>query len=311
MKKSNCLKRDLISLNDLTSGEIKQLFQMTKELKLKKKAKGRLPLQGKTLVLIFEKPSLRTRVTFEVAINQLGGEAIYLSPTDIKMGIRESISDIAKNLSCWVEGIIIRAFSQKTVVELSKNASIPVINALSDLEHPCQAIADLYTILEHKGRLKGIKLAYLGDGNNVCNSLILCSTKLGVDIRVATPEGYEPKKEIVKKAKEEAKKAGSKIEILNDPKLVVKNADIVYTDVWVSMGQEKERDKRLEVFPPYQVNKRLINLAKDDCLVMHCLPAHREEEITSEVMDGPNSIIFKQAENRLHTEKAILVKLLS
>jgi len=284
---------------------------MTKELKLKKKAKGRLPLQGKTLVLIFEKPSLRTRVTFEVAINQLGGEAIYLSPTDIKMGIRESISDIAKNLSCWVEGIIIRAFSQKTVVELSKNASIPVINALSDLEHPCQAIADLYTILEHKGRLKGIKLAYLGDGNNVCNSLILCSAKLGVDIRVATPEGYEPKKEIVKKAKEEAKKAGSKIEILNDPKLVVKNADIVYTDVWVSMGQEKERDKRLEVFPPYQVNKRLINLAKDDCLVMHCLPAHREEEITSEVMDGPNSIIFKQAENRLHTEKAILVKLLS
>jgi len=311
MKKSNCLKRDLISLNDLTSGEIKQLFQMTKELKLKKKAKGRLPLQGKTLVLIFEKPSLRTRVTFEVAINQLGGKAIYLSPTDIKMGIRESISDIAKNLSCWVEGIIIRAFSQKTVVELSKNASIPVINALSDLEHPCQAIADLYTILEHKGKLKGIKLAYLGDGNNVCNSLILCSTKLGVDIRVATPEGYEPKKEIVKKAKEEAKKAGSKIEILNDPKLVVKNADIVYTDVWVSMGQEKERDKRLEVFPPYQVNKRLINLAKDDCLVMHCLPAHREEEITSEVMDGPNSIIFKQAENRLHTEKAILVKLLS
>ena len=311
MKKSNCLKRDLISLNDLTSGEIKQLFQMTKELKLKKKAKGRLPLQGKTLVLIFEKPSLRTRVTFEVAINQLGGKAIYLSPTDIKMGIRESISDIAKNLSCWVEGIIIRAFSQKTVVELSKNASIPVINALSDLEHPCQAIADLYTILEHKGRLKGIKLAYLGDGNNVCNSLILCSAKLGVDIRVATPEGYEPKKEIVKKAKEEAKKAGSKIEILNDPKLVVKNADIVYTDVWVSMGQEKERDKRLEVFPPYQVNKRLINLAKDDCLVMHCLPAHREEEITSEVMDGPNSIIFKQAENRLHTEKAILVKLLS
>ncbi|PIU67680.1 MAG: ornithine carbamoyltransferase, partial [Armatimonadetes bacterium CG07_land_8_20_14_0_80_40_9] len=303
MKKSNCLKRDLISLNDLTSGEIKQLFQMTKELKLKKKAKGRLPLQGKTLVLIFEKPSLRTRVTFEVAINQLGGKAIYLSPTDIKMGIRESISDIAKNLSCWVEGIIIRAFSQKTVVELSKNASIPVINALSDLEHPCQAIADLYTILEHKGKLKGIKLAYLGDGNNVCNSLILCSTKLGVDIRVATPEGYEPKKEIVKKAKEEAKKAGSKIEILNDPKLVVKNADIVYTDVWVSMGQEKERDKRLEVFPPYQVNKRLINLAKDDCLVMHCLPAHREEEITSEVMDGPNSIIFKQAENRLHTEK--------
>jgi len=284
---------------------------MTKELKLKKKAKGRLPLQGKTLVLIFEKPSLRTRVTFEVAINQLGGKAIYLSPTDIKMGIRESISDIAKNLSCWVEGIIIRAFSQKTVVELSKNASIPVINALSDLEHPCQAIADLYTILEHKGKLKGIKLAYLGDGNNVCNSLILCSTKLGVDIRVATPEGYEPKKEIVKKAKEEAKKAGSKIEILNDPKLVVKNADIVYTDVWVSMGQEKERDKRLEVFPPYQVNKRLINLAKDDCLVMHCLPAHREEEITSEVMDGPNSIIFKQAENRLHTEKAILVKLLS
>ena len=311
MKKSNCLKRDLISLNDLTSGEIKQLFQMTKELKLKKKAKGRLPLQGKTLVLIFEKPSLRTRVTFEVAINQLGGKAIYLSPTDIKMGIRESISDIAKNLSCWVEGIIIRAFSQKTVVELSKNASIPVINALSDLEHPCQAIADLYTILEHKGKLKGIKLAYLGDGNNVCNSLILCSAKLGVDIRVATPEGYEPKKEIVKKAKEEAKKAGSKIEILNDPKLVVKNADIVYTDVWVSMGQEKERDKRLEVFPPYQVNKRLINLAKDDCLVMHCLPAHREEEITSEVMDGPNSIIFKQAENRLHTEKAILVKLLS
>jgi len=284
---------------------------MTKELKLKKKAKGRLPLQGKTLVLIFEKPSLRTRVTFEVAINQLGGKAIYLSPTDIKMGIRESISDIAKNLSCWVEGIIIRAFSQKTVVELSKNASIPVINALSDLEHPCQAIADLYTILEHKGKLKGIKLAYLGDGNNVCNSLILCSAKLGVDIRVATPEGYEPKKEIVKKAKEEAKKAGSKIEILNDPKLVVKNADIVYTDVWVSMGQEKERDKRLEVFPPYQVNKRLINLAKDDCLVMHCLPAHREEEITSEVMDGPNSIIFKQAENRLHTEKAILVKLLS
>lgn len=311
MEKSNRLKKDLISVDDLSLSEMKQIFQMTKELKLKKKAKGRLPLQGKALVLIFEKPSLRTRVTFEVAITQLGGEAIYLSFTDIKMGVRESISDIAKNLSCWVEGIIIRAFSHKTVVELAKNASIPVINALSDLEHPCQALADLYTILEHKGKLKGIKLAYVGDGNNVCNSLILCSTKLGVEMKVATPKGYEPEKEIVRKAKEKAKKAGSKIEILNDPKLAVKNADIVYTDVWVSMGQEKERDKRLKVFPPYQVNNKLINLAKDDCLIMHCLPAYREEEITSEVMDGPNSIIFEQAENRLHTEKAILVKLLS
>lgn len=311
MEKSNRLKKDLISVDDLSLSEMKQIFQMTKELKLKKKAKGRLPLQGKALVLIFEKPSLRTRVTFEVAITQLGGYPIYLSFTDIKMGVRESISDIAKNLSCWVEGIIIRAFSHKTVVELAKNASIPVINALSDLEHPCQAIADLYTILEHKGKLKGIKLAYVGDGNNVCNSLILCSTKLGVEMKVATPKGYEPEKEIVRKAKEKAKKAGSKIEILNDPKLAVKNADIVYTDVWVSMGQEKERDKRLKVFPPYQVNNKLINLAKDDCLIMHCLPAYREEEITSEVMDGPNSIIFEQAENRLHTEKAILVKLLS
>lgn len=311
MEKSNRLKKDLISVDDLSLSEMKQLFQMTKELKLKKKAKGRLPLQGKALVLIFEKPSLRTRVTFEVAITQLGGEAIYLSFTDIKMGVRESISDIAKNLSCWVEGIIIRAFSHKTVVELAKNASIPVINALSDLEHPCQAIADLYTILEHKGKLKGIKLAYLGDGNNVCNSLILCSTKLGVEMKVATPKGYEPEKEIVRRAKEEAKKTGGKIRIFNDPKLAVKDADIIYTDVWVSMGQEKERDKRLKVFPPYQVNKRLMNLAKDDCLVMHCLPAHRGEEITSEVMDGTNSIIFKQAENKLHTEKAILVKLLS
>jgi len=301
--------RDFISVNDITKNEFEEILSFAEDIK-NNPEKYKNKLKDKILAMIFEKPSLRTRVTFEVGMIQLGGEAIYLSPNDIQMGKREAVKDIARNLERWVDGIMIRTFAHEIVLELAEYANIPVINGLSDLLHPCQAMADFLTLKEKKGKLKGLKLAYLGDGNNVAHSLIYAASKCGVNISLATPPGYEPKKEIVEQALENAKDFGSIIEITNDPEEAVKEADAVYTDVWASMGQEKEREKRLKIFPPYQVNKRIMSLAKEDAIFMHCLPAHRGEEVTDEVIDSSQSVVFDQAENRLHVQKAIMILLM-
>jgi ornithine carbamoyltransferase len=291
------MKKDLISVKDLSSAELKGIFALTDKLK-KDKAKFGKVLAGKTLALVFQKPSNRTRVSFEVGMYQLGGHSIYLAPHEINLGVRESIVDAAKTLSRYVDAIVLRTFEHKNVLEMSRAASVPVINGLSDFSHPCQALADVYTIGEKLKSLKGVTLAYLGDGNNVCNSLIFAAAKSGMNMRAATPEGYEPKVS-----------AGS-LKLFHDPLAAVEGADVVYTDVWASMGQEQEAEARKKVFAPFQINSRLVKLAKKNCLVMHCLPAHRGEEITSEVMDSPHSVVFDQAENRMHVQKAILIKLL-
>jgi ornithine carbamoyltransferase len=260
--------------------------------------------------MIFQKPSLRTRVSFEVAMYELGGYAIYLAE-DIKFGIRESVPDIAKNLSRYVDVIIARVFDHKVLEELAKYADVPVINALSDLYHPCQIISDLFTIYEKKGKLKGLTLSFFGDGrNNVAHSLLLGCAKVGMNIKIAAPQEFYPYKEILDEAKNDAEKNKSSITITSDPNEAAKNVDIIYTDVWASMGEEKEAEYRKKIMMPYQVNDKIIKLAKKDCIVMHCLPAHREEEITSSVIDGKHSIVFDQAENRLHTQKAILYLIL-
>ena len=294
------MKRDFITMFDLKKEEIHQIFNLAKTLKdsQKKGVEHRL-LKHKTLAMIFEKPSLRTRVTFETGMTQLGGHAIYLAPSDIQLGKRETVPDAAKNLSRWVDIVMARVFAHKTVDDLAKNATIPVINGLSDLEHPCQIMADLFTIVEKKDSLDDVTLAYIGDGNNVCNSFVAASDLLGFRLKIATPAGYEPDENYISKAKNAA--------LTTDPREAVKDADIVYTDVWASMGQKKEATQRKEVFAPFQVNAELMKHAKDDTLVMHCLPAHRGEEITDEVIDGPHSIVFDEAENRLHIQKAIMV----
>ncbi|UCD06318.1 MAG: ornithine carbamoyltransferase [candidate division WOR-3 bacterium] len=294
------MKRDFITMFDLKKEEIHQIFELAKTLKnSQKKGVEHRILKYKTLAMVFEKPSLRTRVTFETGMTQLGGHAIYLAPSDIQLGKRETVPDAAKNLSRWVDIVMARVFAHKTVDDLAKNATIPVINGLSDLEHPCQIMADLFTIVEKKESLENITLAYIGDGNNVCNSFMAASNILGLRLKIATPAGYEPNKNYIAKAKYTA--------LTNDPRAAVKDADIVYTDVWASMGQEKEAAQRKEVFAPFQVNAELMKHAKEDTLVMHCLPAHRGEEITDEVIDGPHSIVFDEAENRLHIQKAIMV----
>ena len=301
--------KDFISVNDITTNEFEEILSLAQDIKNNpEKYKDRL--KDKILAMIFEKPSLRTRVTFEAGMIQLGGEAIYLSPSDIQMGKREPVKDVARNLERWVDGIMIRTFAHEIVLELAEYADIPVINGLSDLLHPCQAMADFLTLKEKRGKLRDLKLAYLGDGNNVAHSLIYAASKCGVNISLATPPGYEPKKEIIEQALENAKDFGSIIEITNDPEKAVKDADAIYTDVWTSMGQEKEREKRLKIFPPYQVNKRIMSLAKEDAIFMHCLPAHRGEEVTDEVIDSPQSVVFDQAENRLHVQKAIMILLM-
>jgi ornithine carbamoyltransferase len=264
-------------------------------------------LPGKTLAMIFEKPSLRTRVTFETGMTQLGGHAIYIQPSDIALGTRESVPDAARNFERMVQGIVARVFSHQTVVDLAKYANIPVINGLSDLEHPCQALADFLTIYEKKGDPKGLKVAFIGDGSsNTCHSLMLLAAKLGSNFAVGSPEGYEPDTVIWTAAKREAEENGVSIAITTDPMEAVKDADVIYTDVWTSMGQEVEREERLPLFRPYQVNQTLVDAAKDDVIVLHCLPAHRGEEITDEVIDGPHSVVFDQAENRLHAQKAVM-----
>jgi len=260
--------------------------------------------------MIFQKPSLRTRLSFDVAMLQLGGHALYLSPNEIQLGVRESIPDVARVTSRYVNGIMARVFAHEHVEELAHHATVPVINGLSDYVHPCQILADLFTIHEKRGQLTGLKLAYVGDGNNVCHSLLFGTTLTGMHITVATPPEYEPSPKAVQRAREIAAETGSEITLTHDPREAVADADIIYTDVWASMGQEAERERRLKVFPPYQVNAQLVAQARPDVMVMHCLPAHRGEEITDEVIDGPHSIVFDQAENRLHAQKAVLVELM-
>ena len=304
--------KDFISIHNLTASQVKEILDLAVDLKHKQKNNIKHEyLWAKSMAMIFEKPSTRTRVSFEIGMWQLGGLAINLDQEAIGLGTRESIGDVAKTLSRFADAILIRTFSHDKVVDLAKFATVPVINALSDLLHPCQALSDVFTIQEKKGKdLKGIKMAYIGDGNNVCHSLMFAAAKVGLNLTVATPKGYEPNADIVEMALKDGKKAGVEIDILNDPVIAAKDADVIYTDVWASMGQEKETEKRRKVFIKYQVNRELIKLAKPDYIFMHCLPAHRGDEVTDEVIDSPNSVVFDQAENRLHVQKAILVKLL-
>ncbi len=303
----NMKGKSLVEIQDLTLEEIYQIFELSSSLKLKLlSGEPHQLLEGKTLGMIFAKPSTRTRVSFEVGIYQLGGIGMYFGPNDLQLKRGETITDTARVLSRYLNGIMIRTFSHQDVIDLAKYASIPVINGLTDLHHPCQVLADLFTILEKKRKLEGLKLAYVGDGNNMAHSLLQGCSKVGMDISIASPKGYEPLKEIVEQAKENAKYFNSKVEVFENPVDAVKDADIVYTDVWVSMGQESEAEERKKKFMPYQVNSELVKHAKDDYLFMHCLPAHRGEEVTDEVADSPNSVIFDEAENRLHVQKAIM-----
>jgi len=300
---------DLVSLADPTPQEIEEILDLAATMK-GNPGHYADALAGKTLAMIFEKPSLRTRVTFEAGMTQLGGHAIYLAPTDAQIGTRESVPDVARNLERWVDGVMARTFAHKTVVDLASYAEIPVINGLSDFTHPCQGLADYMTLREIKGDLKGRTLAYVGDGNNVCHSLLFGGAALGVGVRVGVPKGYEPSPTVVAAAKRRAAETGGSIEITHDPREAVRGADAVYTDVWASMGQEAEAEARREVFRPYQVNAALMALAGEDAVFMHCLPAHRGEEVTDEVADSPSSIIFPQAENRLHAQKAVMLLLM-
>lgn len=301
------MKKDLLTIGELSPENIEKILERSHILKEKQKNREPYcPLIGKTLGMFFEKASTRTRVSFEVGIYQLGGQAIFLTPQDLQIGRGESIADTARVLSRYIDGLMIRTFSQRMVEELAKHATIPVINGLTDTHHPCQILSDLFTIKEKKGNLKGLKLCYIGDGNNVANSLLEGAAKVGINMSLACPGGYEPDEKILRTVGEEVKKAGASLELLRDPLKAAQGADILYTDVWASMGQESEREKRLKVFRPYQINRKIVEAAKPDVLVMHCLPAHRGEEITDDVIDGPNSIVLDQAENRLHTQKAIL-----
>ncbi len=303
--------RDFISLNDFTWEEIDQFLKTALMIKLRLKAGEPFqPLTGKTLGMVFTKPSTRTRIAFEVAMYQLGGHALFLSAQELQLRRGETIEDTGRVLSRYLDGIMIRTFAHQDVLDLAAAASIPVINGLTDLLHPTQVLADLLTIYEKKGHLIGLKMAYLGDGNNMTHSLLYGAAKTGIHFTAATPKGYEPDSGIVARAKEEASKWGAQIRVTEDPYEAVKDADIIYTDVWASMGQEEEHAKRLKEMQPYQINAELMAKAPGHALFMHCLPAHRGEEVTDEVIDGPQSIVFDQAENRLHAHKAILTLLL-
>jgi len=306
------MKRDFIAISDYSAAELQELLNLAIELKTRH-FKGDNPplLKGKVLGMIFQKPSLRTRVSFDMAMRHVGGDALYISPNEIGLGQRESIADVAMVLSGYVEGIMARVFEHAHVVELAKWASIPVINGLSDYNHPCQGMADAMTIVEKFGQMKGLNVSYIGDANNVAVSLMHICSKLGANFTIASPAGYDLNPEAVKLAKQFAAVSGSKIHELRDPHEAVKEADVIYTDTWTSMGQEAEAKNREAIFPPYQVNARLVSEARSHVIVMHCLPAHRNHELTDEVADGPHSVIFPQAHNRLHAQKAILVKLLA
>ncbi|MCQ1536376.1 ornithine carbamoyltransferase [Methanosarcina sp. KYL-1] len=302
------MKKDVLSITDLSREEIYQLLESAVDLKEKRKAgKTTEFLKNKSLGMIFEKSSTRTRVSFEVAMSDFGGHSLYLNSRDIQVGRGETIEDTARTLSGYLHGIMARVISHETVKKLAEYSTIPVINALSDREHPCQILGDFMTIMEFKNRLEGLKFAWVGDGNNVCNSALLGSAIVGMEFVIACPKGYEPKAEFL----EQAKALGGKFTITDDPREAAKDADVIYTDVWVSMGDEAEQEKRLRDFTRFQVNAELLKLAKPDVIVMHCLPARRGLEITDEVMDGPHSVVFEEAENRLHAQKALILKLLA
>ncbi len=302
------MSKHFLTLNDFSSDEIHKLISVAERVKAGTE-KTKI-LKDKNIAAIFQKPSTRTRVSFEVAVNHLGGNFIFLRADELQLSRGEPVKDTARVLGRYVDGIVARVYEHNDLVELAKYSGVPVINALSDLYHPCQILADFLTIKEKKKKLKGLKLSYIGDGNNVCNSLLIGCTKIGMDISVGSPERYAPKSEIVEKAKKNAKESGSNLEILTSPREAVENADIVYTDVFVSMGVEKESEERLKTFiPDFQVNAKLLEYASPDAIVMHCLPAHRGQEITEDVLEGKKSVVWDQAENRLHSQKAILLYL--
>ncbi len=299
--------RDILCLQDFEREEIETILKTAEMMKIWNKiGKPHRVLEGKTLGMIFQKPSTRTRVSFEVGIYQLGGYGLYLNAQDLQLRRGETIADTARVLSRYVDGIVARVYAHRDIEALAKYGSIPVINALSDFSHPCQALADYQTILEKKGRIQGVKVVYVGDGNNVAHSLMIAGTKLGADVVVATPEGYEPDERVIKWAEKNAAESGGSFELFHDPVKAVKDADVIYTDVWASMGQEAEAEERRKIFRPFQVNKDLVKHAKPDYIFMHCLPAHRGEEVTDEVVDSPNSVVFDEAENRLHAQKAVM-----
>jgi len=302
-RRSTDRKRDLISIADLTRAQLEEIITLAQRLKADRRTGWPHPLlAGKTLAMIFEKPSLRTRVTFEVGIGQLGGHAVYLAPQDIGLGTRETVADVAQNLSRWVDLIMARTFAHATIVELAEHATVPVINALSDLLHPCQILADCLTLIEQRGQLDGLKVTFVGDGNNVVNSWINAASKFPFHFALACPAGYEPDAEVLKRGR----KNGAQVTVTSSVEEAVRDADAVYTDVWTSMGQEDEREKRLQAFKGYQVNARVMAKARKNALVMHCLPAHRGEEITADVLESPQSVVLEQSENRLHVQKAIM-----
>ncbi|MCA9933077.1 MAG: ornithine carbamoyltransferase [Ardenticatenaceae bacterium] len=303
--------KHFLSIAALTPDELLALLDLATQLKQEWRSGGNKPiLQGKSLALVFQKPSLRTRVSFEMGMVHLGGYGLYLSPNEIKMGGRESVPDVARVLSGYVDGVMARVFEHEHILQLAEFGSVPIINGLSDYSHPAQALTDIFTILESKGHLQGLKIAYIGDGNNVARSLLFGAMKVGMHMTIATPSGYNLTDEDITLAQQYSRH-GAQVERTENPQQAVEDADVIYTDVWTSMGQEAETAKRLEVFPPYQINKKLVDQAKPDCIVMHCLPAHRGEEITDEVADGPHSVLFPQAHNRLHAQKAILAELLA
>lgn len=307
----NLKGRDFLSLLDFDRESLSYLLDLAAKLKQENRIKQTHHiLKNKTLAMIFAKPSLRTRVSFEVGIQQLGGSAVVLKQDEINLGVRETIADTARVLSRYVDGVMIRTFAQEDVIEFAKYADVPVINALTDLSHPCQVMADLLTIKEHFGYLENLKLAYVGDGNNMANSLIAGCSIMGMDVSIGCPKDYEPQEEYLAKCRQIAQKSGSQIQITSDQTEAVKNANIVYTDVWASMGQEEETESRRKIFRPYQLNKELLSNASDDVIVLHCLPAHRGEEITADVLEEHASIIFEQAENRLHAQKAIMASIM-
>ncbi|MEA3350532.1 MAG: ornithine carbamoyltransferase [Chloroflexota bacterium] len=303
--------KDFLTIARYPANKLQEMLDLAIELKEERKKSGNKPiLKNKVLAMIFQKPSLRTRVSFDMAMRHLGGDALYLSPQEIGLGKRESIADVARVISGYVDVAMARVFAHEHVEELAKWASIPIINGLSDYNHPCQAMADALTIYEEFGSIKGLNVTYVGDGNNVAVSLMHVCTKLGANFTIANPKGYDMPGEAIELGKQFASESGSAITLLTDPNEAVKEADAIYTDTWTSMGQEQEAEKRKKVFPPYQVNEELVAKAKDHVIVMHCLPAHREQEITDAVADGPHSRLFPQAHNRMHAQKAILVKLL-
>ncbi|MCS7060326.1 MAG: ornithine carbamoyltransferase [Anaerolineae bacterium] len=303
--------KHFLSLADLTPADLHRLLDLAVELKREWRAGGNAPLlKNKTLAMVFTKPSLRTRVSFEMAMRHLGGHAMYIAPDEIQLGKRESVPDVARVLSRYVDGIMARVFAHADVVTLAEHSRVPVINGLSDYSHPCQGLADLLTILEYKGSIRGLTIAYVGDANNVTNSLVFGGTLLGAHMRVGSPEGYQLRPDVAARAAAFAQASGGSLTQLASPQDAVRDADVVYTDVWTSMGQEAEAARRAQVFPPYQVNQALVNLARRDAIVMHCLPAHRGQEITDDVADGPQSALWDQAENRMHAQKAVLVTLM-